>query len=73
MIVVKAIGDDGRPTEWEAIDVPTPFSGDYNDLTNKPAAAYVADVAAESVTAAEFNALLAALRAAGLMQEAASE
>ena len=92
MIVVKAIDENGKPTEWEVVDVPsapvtsingltgevqltipTPFSGDYNDLTNKPAAAHVADAAAESVTAAEFNALLAALRAAGLMQEAASE
>lgn len=35
-IVVKAVDDTGKPTEWETSDIPEPFSGDYNDLTNKP-------------------------------------
>lgn len=56
-----------------AIDIPEAFSGNYNDLTNKPVAAAVADAASENVTAAEFNALLAALRAAGLLEASASE
>ena len=138
MIVVKAIDENGKPTEWEVVDVPSApvtsvngltgevqltipevkeytvngvtadesgnitidipvvknitvnnvaadengnisidipeaFSGNYNDLTNKPVAAAVADAASENVTAAEFNALLAALRAAGLLEASASE
>lgn len=132
MIVVKAVDENGKPTEWEAvnvpsapvtsvngltgevqltipevkeytvngisadesgnitidipvvkditvnniaadengnitIDIPEVFSGNYNDLTNKPVAAAVADISGETVAVADFNALLAALRAAGLM------
>jgi len=32
-VVVKAVDSEGKPTEWEAVEQ---FSGDYNDLTNKP-------------------------------------
>lgn len=53
MIVVKAVDESGKPTEWEAVDTPKAIA--------------VADAAGETVTAAEYNALLAALRDAGLI------
>lgn len=52
-IAVKAVDDNGKPTEWEAVDLPK--------------SAAVADAAGDTPTAEEFNALLAALRSAGLM------
>lgn len=53
MIVVKAVDENGKPTEWEAV--------------NTPQAIAVADAAGETPTAAEYNALLTALRDAGLI------
>lgn len=52
-IVVKAVDGGGKPTEWKAVDLPK--------------SAAVADAAGDTPTAEEFNALLAALRSAGLM------
>lgn len=52
-IAVKAVNEYGKPTEWKAVDLPK--------------SAAVADAAGDTPTAEEFNALLAALRSAGLM------
>lgn len=54
ILSVKAIDENGKPIEWEVVDLPK--------------AAAVEDAADLTVTATEFNALLASLRAAGLLE-----
>jgi hypothetical protein len=53
IIQVTAVDDNGKPTAWACVDMPK--------------AAAVADAAGETPTAAEYNALLTALRDAGLI------
>ena len=52
-IIVKSVDESGFPIEWEAVNMPKAIS--------------VADAAGETPTAAEFNALLAALRDGGII------
>ena len=35
-LVVKAVDENGKPVEWETIDLPEGFSGSWNDLEDKP-------------------------------------
>ena len=54
ILSVKAIDENGKPTEWETIDLPK-------------AAAAITDATGDTVSAEQFNTLLASLRAAGYL------
>lgn len=47
-IAIKAVDENGKPTEWEASNLPEGFSGDYNDLTNKPTIPSIEGLASET-------------------------
>lgn len=54
ILSVKAIDENGKPIEWETIDLPK-------------AAAAITDATGDTVSAEQFNTLLASLRAAGYL------
>lgn len=54
ILSVKAVDENGKPSEWETIDLPK-------------AAAAITDATGDTVSAEQFNTLLASLRAAGYL------
>lgn len=53
--------------EWQELSGASSHTHSKNEIVDFPVATAVADAAGDTPTAAEFNALLAALRSAGLM------
>jgi hypothetical protein len=54
ILSVKAVDENGKPTEWETITLPK-------------AATAITDATGDTVSAEQFNTLLASLRAAGYL------
>lgn len=56
-VMVKAVDENGKPTEWEATDLPDGFGGSWNDLTDKPFGESVeeVEVIAETVANEAYN------------------